>query len=129
MLEMSLEEKALIHADKFFSGPEKWLKGGNALNGKLCIGMAMLRGAGAVDCTYWPGTQLRPTCTPEQLNVVIHALNLGHRSGHIISWNDYQCPSYAALKAKLAERILFYQNQRLKDSYIVIFGPGRQVKG
>ena len=126
-MEMSLEERALRHADAFFTDESRWLRGGNAQGDKLCVGMAMLRGAGAVGCKYWHGLsgELRPTCTPEQEQVAIRALNVGCR---IIQWNDVGCPNFAAMQAHLRTRIEYYTKERLKDSYIVVIGPGRQVR-
>ncbi len=113
MLEMSLEEQALIHADEFFTGPEKWHKGDCQNNNgtALCVGAALgLQNTGQLYNWQW---------FAEILGLTTHQVPL---------WND-TLPDFAALKAKLQERILFYQKQRLSQSYIVIIGPGRQVRG
>ena len=111
--EMTLEERALRHADEFFSGPEKWHKGGcqNVDGTAMCVGAAL------------------GETTPDKLyDWVWFGEILGLSSLDAPTWNDRQSTDFAALKAKLAERILFYTQKRLANSYIVVIGPGRQVK-
>ena len=113
MLEMSLEERALRHADDFFTGPEMWEHldpTGQGRFGSLCVGRAI--------CEYFVKAEVYDISIKDMLGVA-----------DVMVWNDKTCPSFAALKAKLAERILFYQNQRLKHSYLVVVGPGRKVGG
>ncbi len=115
MLEMTLEEQALIHADEFFTDESKWAKGHfNNGNGGICIMEAMFRFRHEI------GISVVST-----FEMATSALDI---AGCPINWNDSICPNFAALKAKLQERILYYQKQRLSQSYIVIIGPGRQVK-
>ena len=113
MLEMSLEEQALRHADAFFTGPEKWIKNaGSGPNGEKCLGVAVLCGLDANGHSgHVFGKYLDSICgcNPVQF------------------FND-ACPSFAALKAHLRTRIEYYTEQRLSHSYLVIIGPGRQVR-
>ena len=113
--EMSLEERALRYADAFFTDESRWYQGGfQGPNGRICVLGAFCRFGGK--------------CGKDAGEMVITARQaLNERSPGF--WNDNTCPNFAALKAKLQERIEYYQNQRLKDSYIVGIGPGRQVEG
>ena len=115
MPEMSLEEQALRHADEFFTGPENWFRGDvGGPGGSKCLGMAILD---ALRVNGNPGARFGPDV--DKITGIWVTSN----------WNDNICPSFAALKAKLQERIEYYQKQRLSQSYIVIIGPGRQVRG
>ena len=117
MLEMSLEEQALRHADAFFTGPEKWWQVGKPTPGwevgmeRTCIGLNMCRFLGQRNFSG-----IKWEWISKVLDVPI-----------VTDWND-ACPNFAALKAKFQERIEYYQKQRLSQTYLVIIGPGRQVK-
>ena len=112
--EQRLEERALRYADAYFTDGSKWAKGHfNNGNGGICIMEAMFRFRHEI------GISVVST-----FEMTTSALDI---AGCPINWNDSICPDFAALKAKLHERILFYQKQRLSQSYIVVIGPGRQV--
>ncbi len=114
MSEMSLEEQALRYADEFFTDESLWLNDGEGWRGEQrCIGAAIIDYfTNQGDLGFGFGPRLDEICGVSCTQV----------------WNDYNCPNFAALKAKLQERILFYQKQRLSQSYLVIIGPGRQVR-
>ncbi len=124
--EMSLEEKALRHADAFFTDESKWHRGsgcfgpGGSMGGTMCVGVVLIRGAeDALQCEY---------SREHQFRWATGALGLPQIYGQTVGHWNRACPDFATLKAHLKSRIEYYQNQRFKDSYIVIIGPGRQVK-
>lgn len=113
--EMRLEERALRHALAFYTGPEKWERkepGGRGPHGGLCVGLAI---AAIAEKSH----------AFDKCGAVADILDVTD----VMYWNDRVCPSFAALIAHLKRRIAFYTQKRLKHSYIVIIGPGRQVKG
>ena len=113
MLEMSLEERALRHADEFFSGPEKWWRGDNSVPKVAdCVGLVIQQ--------FHHKETGRLTSTFRLAN---KALNVKDAP----AWND-DCPDFTALKAHLKSRIAYYTKKRLANSYLVVIGPGRQVK-
>ena len=120
MPEMSLEEQALRHADEFFTGESKWIQNHNGDGNHLCVGMALLRGAGVYNCLKWR------EATPQKEAVAGKALGLSFPYP-IIVWND-TCPDFTTMKAHLRARIEYYTKQRLSQTYLVIIGPGRQVR-
>ena len=112
--EISLEEKALRHALAFFSDESKWMRGdaGSLKEGRMCVGMALVTG----------GLLARPLNDAGRL-FVDQALGVSRAA----NWND-TCPDFKTMKAHLETRIAFYQQKRLANSYIVVIGPGRQVR-
>ncbi len=113
--EMSLEEKALRNVDDFFTGPEQWWQGAHTgPNGSKCVGGALIaayRQIANLDIHFGDGVAediLAISCTPV--------------------WNDAPTTCFADVKTHLKSRIEYYTKQRLSHSYIVIIGPGRQVR-
>ena len=119
---MSLEERALRHADDFFTGPEKWHRGSSrGPGGTMCVGMALVKG-------FAFKARLVCECRASQLLQLNEVLGFKGLY-HFADWNDGICPNFATLKAHLRTRIEYYTKKRLADSYIVVVSPGRQVKG
>ena len=115
--EQSLEERALRHALAFFTDESKWHRGMSAhgLNGSMCVGLAIIRGAKHYDPNSDPDYFFADGALGRENDV------------WVADWNS-NCPSFTALKAHLKSRIEYYTKQRLSHSYLVVIGPGRQVQ-
>ena len=122
MPEMSLEEQALRHADEFFMGPGKWERTdwcGFGPGDSLCVGRAIER-ALCNERAYISAYFIQPSAA----DIIRRPLGIDA----FAEWNDKTLPNFAALKAHLRTRIEYYTKKRLSQSYLVIIGPGRQVR-
>lgn len=117
-------EQALRYALKFFEDEGKWEHknlSGTGLNGSLCIGAVLMRARATVrhedaGVWGWDGVWLSKV------------LQLGKGTASV--WNDTVCPDIEALRRKLKSRIAYYEQERLRRTYIavVILGPGQNVR-
>ena len=112
--EITLEEKALRHALAFFSDESKWAQRTFENDeGGICIGRAFIN-----------------FLRTKEGDKSSYAFEIGTRAlgtDSLTGWND-SLSNLAALKAHLRTRIEYYTGKRLKNSYLVVVGPGRRVK-
>lgn len=106
MSEMSLEERALRHADEFFTSPRLWWQDGQphggAAIGMVCVGLLLQKYYRA----HGPESALDIACRPafEWASKVLGV-------EYAPRWND-ALPSFKAMKLALKARIKYHKGMR-----------------